>query len=344
MEQEICYCEFCGKPIKNNPHSKSGHYRVCKKYRVYKQQIADSITKEFLYEEYVVKELSMPFIALTLGLKKHTIVYEKLKEYGFHIRTLAETRKTKGYIESTKSACRKKYDADYHTCKTSNKRKEIDDAIRVYSADESRISVAQIKMKETIRKNFGVDYISQSKYWSDKVKDTCYKRYGVDNVSKVPEFIEKGIETKNSKERVYTASSTKANGLFDEIRKMIDDNEHIHCASKGKEFGKRIKETGRYCYYDFVDTQNKKCIEFNGNYYHANPIMYEPDTFIKKRQQTAEEIWNSDYEKMQRLEADGFDIRIVWESEFDESPEYVISECIKFLQQTNNTKSLLAIF
>ncbi|HRW21234.1 MAG TPA: hypothetical protein P5509_04620 [Bacteroidales bacterium] len=333
MEQEIIICEYCGRPIKNNPLSKSGHYRVCKKHREFKKTIIKKITKDFLYEEYIVKELSASKIARDLGLKKHTEIIKKLKEYGIHVRTLAETRKTKGYINATKETCRKKYNADYHTCKNSNKREEIDDAVKIKYNVNNVFQLEWVKDKAKLShyKKHGVEYISQSKYWSERVKQTCNERYGFDNPAKVPEFIEKGINTKNSKERVYTYSSRMANRLFSELRKHIDDNKNIYCAEKGKEFGKRIKETGRYVYYDFVDTQNKKCIEFNGNYYHANPTMYAPNYFNKKRQQTAQEIWKSDFEKLQRLEADGFEIKVVWESEFTENPETIINECIFFL-------------
>lgn len=40
------------------------------------------------------------------------------------------------------------------------------------------------KRKETLRKNFGVDYPIQNKIVLDKMKSTLMEKYGVDNISK----------------------------------------------------------------------------------------------------------------------------------------------------------------
>lgn len=43
---------------------------------------------------------------------------------------------------------------------------------------------SESKRKETLRKNFGVDYPIQNKNVLDKMKKTLVKKYGVDNISK----------------------------------------------------------------------------------------------------------------------------------------------------------------
>ena len=43
---------------------------------------------------------------------------------------------------------------------------------------------SESKRKETLRKNFGVDYPIQNKGVLDKMKKTLIKKYGVDNISK----------------------------------------------------------------------------------------------------------------------------------------------------------------
>jgi hypothetical protein len=335
MEQEICICEYCGNKIKNKPASKSGHYRSCRKHRAFKKEIEDSITKEYLQVEYIEKELSECAIAANLGLKKHTIVHAKILEYGFHVRTLSETRKTKGYIESTKETCRKKYNADYHTCKSSNKRADIDNAVKEkYNVDNVfQLDWVKDKSKESLNNHFGVSYISQSKYWSEKVQKTCVEKYGVTNVAAVPAFIQKGLDVKyaNDKTRVYTFASKKANALFESLSLCIIDNEHIYYNTKGKEFGLRDKETSKYYFYDFVDTTRKKCIEFNGNYWHANPLIYNETDVIKKSNRTAKEIWDADFLKLQRIENEGYDVLVIWESEYDDNSKECIDTCIAFL-------------
>ena len=46
----------------------------------------------------------------------------------------------------------------------------------------------------------------------------------------------------------------------------------------------------KYYFYDYVDTITKKCIQFNGNYYHANPKYYESGDINKKLNCTAQDI------------------------------------------------------
>ena len=43
---------------------------------------------------------------------------------------------------------------------------------------------SEIKRKETLRKNHGVDYPIQNKKILQKMKQTLVKRYGVDNIAK----------------------------------------------------------------------------------------------------------------------------------------------------------------
>jgi len=43
---------------------------------------------------------------------------------------------------------------------------------------------SEVKRKETLRKNFGVDYPIQNKKVMNKMKKTLLNKYGVDNISK----------------------------------------------------------------------------------------------------------------------------------------------------------------
>ena len=43
---------------------------------------------------------------------------------------------------------------------------------------------SEVKRKETLRKNFGVDYPIQNKNVLSKMKNTLIEKYGVDNISK----------------------------------------------------------------------------------------------------------------------------------------------------------------
>lgn len=85
------------------------------------------------------------------------------------------------------------------------------------------------------------------------------------------------------------------------------------------------------CLVDF--SFNNKIIEFFGDYWHANPGKYSSDKMFIRRKgnRTAKEIWEEDTIRISTLQQAGYDIMIVWESDFRRDPEKVISKCQKFL-------------
>jgi hypothetical protein len=50
--------------------------------------------------------------------------------------------------------------------------------------DYSCRKCSEVKRKETLRKNYGVDYPIQNKKVLSKMKNTLMERYGIDNISK----------------------------------------------------------------------------------------------------------------------------------------------------------------
>jgi len=46
---------------------------------------------------------------------------------------------------------------------------------------------------------------------------------------------------------------------------------------------------------------------------------------------TAKEVWEKDFNKLEKARKNGFEILVVWESDFDCQKKDVINECVKFL-------------
>jgi hypothetical protein len=67
-------------------------------------------------------------------------------------------------------------------------------------------------------------------------------------------------------------------------------------------------------FYDVACYERKKIIEYNGDYWHANPSIYDP-SWICCNGMTAREIWHRDQVKKDLAIHRGFDYRVVWESE-----------------------------
>lgn len=87
-------------------------------------------------------------------------------------------------------------------------------------------------------------------------------------------------------------------------------------------------------FYDIADTKLNKIIEFNGDYWHCNPSKFNPNFVIKQTGKTAKEVWERDYHKINAAIKRGFEVKIVWESDFKKYPTKVIEECMVWWNTT----------
>lgn len=123
--------------------------------------------------------------------------------------------------------------------------------------------------------------------------------------------------------------------LFWILYKTLVQKDHIYFGELNKEFNKG--NNMRSFYYDFVDTKNKKIIEFNGDKFHANPQKYkENDIPLKHINKTARELWDYDLLKHNLIKSYGYTILVIWESDFMRNEENIISNCISFLLNNEN--------
>lgn len=111
--------------------------------------------------------------------------------------------------------------------------------------------------------------------------------------------------------------------LFDEILSQIPSNQYskVKYASFGGE--QCILGRNGYMFADFL-YDNKKIIEFNGDYWHKNPKIYVEDDESRLK-------WKQDSERQSELERLGYEVLVVWEKDFHDNKQEVIHRCLKFL-------------
>ena len=93
------------------------------------------------------------------------------------------------------------------------------------------------------------------------------------------------------------------------------------------------KINNKHYKYDFVDFTKKKCIEFNGDYWHCNPSKYNENFVHPIMKMTALEIWNKDSLKNFWIEKRGYKVLTIWESEYRKNPQQTLEKCIKFINE-----------
>lgn len=129
-------------------------------------------------------------------------------------------------------------------------------------------------------------------------------------------------------------SKKSQNFLWRVYDKLSDqDKENCYFAELNKEFGKYDRQNKCYRKYDFTLTNRKIIIEFNGDYFHANPSRYLPshELFFNM---TAAEVWEQDNHKISLVEDLGYTVIIVWESDYDSHPEELINRCIDAIKNS----------
>lgn len=165
----------------------------------------------------------------------------------------------------------------------------------------------------------------------------CIEKYGEENGKK--RFTERQVKwskTLCNGGNLKMGYSKISQELFYKLLENyeLNDNNKIFFATHNKEY-KLEKEEGGVWLYDFVDTINKKIIEFNGDMYHGNPKKYKADDTPHpfRKNVTAQQMWDKDKRKIDVAIKNGFEVLVIWDSEYRwGDKQIIINKCINFLK------------
>jgi hypothetical protein len=148
----------------------------------------------------------------------------------------------------------------------------------------------------------------------------CIKKYGLEEGTK--RFNDRQNKWLNSFKKSIKnaskngiASSNIANNFFNIVESIING-------------GEREVIKGKYSF-DFIF--KNKIIEFNGDYWHMNPKIYDEKCVNKTINMTAREVWDRDKKKLKYAKNHNYDMYVVWESDYKNNPDETLKKCIKFL-------------
>ena len=80
---------------------------------------------------------------------------------------------------------------------------------------------------------------------------------------------------------------------------------------------------------------NKKIIEFNGDFWHSNPKIYDAEDIHKIKKIKCSDVWKKDLRKIESAKEHDYEILVIWESEFINNEIEIINKCKKFLINEN---------
>ena len=147
-------------------------------------------------------------------------------------------------------------------------------------------------------------------------------------------IMEKYNITLDKAEKLLSERYQRPSFVSNKETKFVDDflsniNESVY-TYKNRQFCIWSKTLSSPLFYDITCSENKKIIEYNGDYWHCNPKKYSADFFVKQTNCNATEIWNRDSLKIATAKDRGFDVFTVWETDYDNNPEQVIKNILQW--------------
>lgn len=100
---------------------------------------------------------------------------------------------------------------------------------------------------------------------------------------------------------------------YDDKRSKLERELEIKCREIGK-----LKTNERVATFnvDIVFSDKSLLIEFFGDFWHMNPSLYQSTAINKIKNKTAQEIWDRDARKLDKLRSLGFEVIVVWEQDW----------------------------
>ena len=124
--------------------------------------------------------------------------------------------------------------------------------------------------------------------------------------------------------------------LFDSLREILIENGYkkIFYATYNQEWF--VIENHKFiCYLDFFVKESGKVIEFNGDFWHANPSFYKKDDIINfpVSPMSAKELWEKDSKKLELLNKVPYinSVLTIWENDYRLNKQKVLDLCKNYL-------------
>lgn len=169
-----------------------------------------------------------------------------------------------------------------------------------------------------------------AKYGEAKWKEINRKKAASHNPSIIAEHenitIDQAVEKIAARYRTAYVSNLELE-FVSKLEKLVGILDHTNNKSP---FGKWDHDHGRYVVYDI---KHGNCIiEFNGDYWHANPRIYHADDIIRGKR--AQDIWQKDKIKLDIARNASLNVMVVWEHDYLANKEQVVKEVVAWMQNT----------
>ena len=326
-------CETCKKSFDMKTQTKFNIFRACKESKICEDCYASlpyHLTKSDYFNIFDSESLKPYLVKNPVTLENMSRKYSRA-EAEERFRIYCEKQRVKNTYEFKKQ----KYGWTVEQFKEYNKRRSItlENCIKKHGVEKGTLIFNDYceKQKEAgVSLSFFIDKYGIEK-GTEKFKEVCknkalteenFKRkYGVgQGLQKFNEYLERKNTNINFR-------SKKADDIFKKLLKIDSgkisclENEHWIFNSDRKRF-----------LYDYTNLSKMKIIEFNGNFWHANPELFEDENAVLYANKSVKEIRELNQAKIDCAVSAGFNVLEVWEKDFDENPEEAFNMILEFLE------------
>jgi len=295
-------CKYCGtiEDLQGQYiNGKQIYYNVCKKC------FSKKISNLEKGQKHIYNQV-LKFYLFKDHIENNLSVYEISKKINLDVRKVKEALKGCGIEE-------------IHICKHCGTRDNL--RVEIHNYKEIIIDIC--------KKCFSKD---RSEKWAIRKKDK----------NKMDQFFERRARTWQIKYGTTTVHGVSkiSQELFWNIYENLPEKlqEKTYFADLGGEFITRVDSGTNYSY-DFVISNIKFCIEFNGDYWHKSPEVIDFNNLTDLEWNNIYyNIWLPQDKKIRFLNEQGFTVDTIWESEYRSNKSFWIKNCLQGIFEISRQK------
>lgn len=265
-------------------------------------------------ELYITNEWSLPDFRKNFGFLYGDTLF-LLKYFNIPIRNISKSKRTLKAKEKYEETCLERYG--------------------VKNASSSPI--IKEKRKDTFQEKYGVDNVRKSAWFKDWYKKFMFDTYGKGSLpnkyggmnkwwdKQTDEYkkahavpMQKGYKKWYSgltDEDKIAYNQKKANNLIQFSSSKLEEHVKLALTECGISFKHQFWINQKI--YDFRILESTFILEINGDYWHANPLIYDNKDILvyPDRTITAEERWLEDFSKVENAKKYGYTVISLWETD-----------------------------
>jgi G:T-mismatch repair DNA endonuclease (very short patch repair protein)/predicted transcriptional regulator len=151
------------------------------------------------------------------------------------------------------------------------------------------------------------------------MSNPIYRKKAIDSITK------KWVNGEMEHVRKIMSKTGKENHTLGKIKSIIKSKAELEIKNLVEDLGfdviSSFRVSSKIC--DIYIPKLNLIIEYNGDYWHCNPKKYNKEFFNRKKNKLAWEIWKYDLLKLELIKELGYNIEVVWESDYKKDKQII---------------------